>query len=194
MGGGLTATVFGVDSQVAYTGLVALIAVQRLVELGISRRHIRRLRARGGFEVGREHYPWMVAFHAAFLGFCVAEVWLLDRPWRPAIAMAALVALALAQALRLWTQQTLGDRWTTRVIALPGEPLIETGPFRRLRHPNYLVVVMEIAALPMVHCAWITALVGSAFNSWILRGRLQVEEKALLRSSVPRPPTGKEAG
>jgi len=167
------------DSRVIYTALIGLVACVRLVELAISRRHIARLKARGAVEVGRSHYPWMVAVHASFLVACVLEVWLLDRPWVPPLGVAMLVLLVGAAALRSWVIATLGDRWSTRVVFVPGEPPVLTGPFRWLRHPNYLAVVVEFLALPMVHTAWLTALVFSIANGLVLRARIAVEEAAL---------------
>jgi len=174
----------GVDSRLLYTGLVLLVALQRLAELALSRRHERRLRSRGAVEVGGGHYPWMVALHAAFLAFCLAEVWWLGRPFVPALAAIALVVLLAATGLRAWTLRTLGARWTTRVLVLPGEPLVAGGPYRFLRHPNYLAVVLELAALPLVHTAWATAVVFSALNLVLLRVRIGVEERALYGSGA----------
>jgi methyltransferase len=183
----------GVDSRVLYTALVAVVAGMRLVELAISRRHIARLRARGAVEVGYSHYPWMVAVHAAFLIACVLEVWLLDRPWLPPLGIAMLGLLVGAAALRYWVIATLGERWSTRVVLVPGEALVTTGPFRWLRHPNYLAVVVEFLALPMVHTAWLTAVVFSVANALVLRARTQVEVAALAgdvdeRGRVDAPP------
>ena len=149
----MNGTVLGVDSRIAFTVLIVIIAIQRVWELGVSTRHLRALKARGAIEVGAGHYPWMVALHAAFLVSCVAEVWLLDKPWRPVVAGFAVLILGAALALRWWTLATLGERWTTRVLVVPGEKLVSSGPYRWLRHPNYLVVVMEIAAIPMIHSA-----------------------------------------
>jgi methyltransferase len=177
----MSGTVLGVDSRVAYTLLVAVIAVLRVRELGVSKRHLRVLEGRGAIEVGAGHYPWMVALHTTFLLSCVAEVWLLDRPWRPLIATAAMLVLVAATALRWWTLATLGERWTTRVLVVPGEDLVRAGPYRWLRHPNYLVVVMEIAAIPLVHCAWLTAGVFSIANLALLKERIRVEDEALSR-------------
>jgi methyltransferase len=123
----------------------------------------------------------MVVLHTAFLVSCVAEVWLLDRPWLPSVAVLAVVILGAALALRWWTLATLGERWTTRVLVVPGEELVSTGPYRWLRHPNYLVVVMEIAAIPMIHGAWLTASVFSIANLFLLRERIRVEDGALSR-------------
>ncbi len=171
--------IFGIDSRAAYTVLVGLIAVQRLWELEISNRNLRALRARGGAEVGSGHYPWMVLLHASFLVACVAEVWLLNRPWRPLVGLVSMVVLIAALALRLWALRSLGDRWTTRVVVVPGERLVTSGPYRWLRHPNYVAVVMEIAAIPLIHCAWITAVVFSLANLVLLRVRICAEEGAL---------------
>ncbi|MBD3853685.1 MAG: hypothetical protein IFJ96_02795, partial [Acidobacteria bacterium] len=131
----MSGTVLGIDSRVAYTLLVAVIAAQRVWELGVSKRHLRVLKGRGAIEVGAGHYPWMVALHTGFLISCVAEVWLLDRPWRPAVAAVSMMVVAAAAGLRWWTLSTLGGRWTTRVMVVPGEELVTGGPFRYLRHP-----------------------------------------------------------
>jgi methyltransferase len=164
---------------VLYTGLVAAVAAMRLVELAVSRRNIARLEARGAVEVGRSLYPWMVAVHTTFLVACVAEVWLLERPLLPLLAWFALGALVGAATLRWWVMVTLGDRWSTRVMVLPDSPPVASGPFRRLRHPNYLAVIVEFAALPMVHTAWITAVLFSVLNALVLRRRIRTEEAAL---------------
>jgi methyltransferase len=170
-------------TRLLYTLLVAAVAIGRLIELRIAERHRRSLLTRGGFEAGAEHYPWMVGLHTAFLLACPLEVWLLDRPFLPGLALPMLAVLALAVALRWWVIATLGERWTTRILCLPGAPPVTGGPYRRMRHPNYLAVVAEIAALPLVHTAWITALVFSALNALLLRVRIRAEEEALARVS-----------
>lgn len=111
--------ILGVDSRIAYTVLIALIGVQRLWELEISKRNLRALRSRGGTEVGSGHYPWMVVLHSAFLLSCVAEVWLLNRPWRPLVGLVSMLVLVAALGLRWWALRSLGDRWTTRVVVVP---------------------------------------------------------------------------
>ncbi len=173
------------DSRFLYTLLVLLVAVQRLLELRVSRRHERSLRARGAVEVGAGHYPVMVALHTLFLVSCAAEVWWLGRPFVPWLGWTALAVLVAAQGLRYWTISTLGERWTTRVLVPPGEPLVAGGPFRYLRHPNYLAVALEIAALPLVHAAWLTAVVFSLANALLLRARIGVEERALAAGGAP---------
>ncbi len=174
---------WGIDSRWLFTGLVGLIAVQRLLELGLARRSSRWLLARGGVEVGAGHYPWMVALHTCFLASCLAEVWLLGRPFVPSLAAAALLALGAASALRYWTVRALGERWTTRVIVVPGAPLVTSGPYRLLRHPNYVAVALEVAALPLVHGAWLTATFFSAANGVLLAHRIRTEDGALARST-----------
>lgn len=172
-----------VDTRWLYTGLVGLMVVERLVELGISKRNQRGLIARGAVEVGAGHYPWMVVQHTLFLVSCVAEVWWLERPFYPVLGISMLAALGFSMALRYWVIVTLDRRWTTRVFCLPGEPVITSGPFRFLRHPNYLAVVIEIVALPMVHTAWWTALVFSVTNGWLLTHRIRAEEEGLREHS-----------
>ncbi len=167
------------DSRWLYLGLVALVALERLVELIISRRNAARLAARGGFEAGREHYPVMVVLHTGLLVAAPLEVFLFGRPLVPLLAAAMLGLLAATMALRYWVIATLGDRWTTRVYVVPGEAAVRRGPYRYLRHPNYLAVVLEIAALAMIHTAWMTALAFSLGNALVLRRRIRVEEEAL---------------
>lgn len=169
----------GVSSRALFLVLVAAVAVERLVELVISRRHERALRARGAVEAGAGHYPLMVGLHAALLVGAPAEVLLLDRPFLPWLGWPMLAVVAATMALRYWVVATLGERWTTRVLVLPGAPLVARGPYRFLRHPNYLAVVLEVAALPLVHTAWITALVCSLANLLVLALRIRVEDAAL---------------
>jgi len=170
-----------IDSRVAFTVLVALVALLRLVELQVSRRNVAAMKSRGGIEEGASHYPWMVLMHTSFLVSCPLEVWLLDRPWVPVLGVPMLGLVAAGMGLRYWTVRTLGGRWSTRVVVLPGEPLVSTGPYRLLRHPNYLGVVLELFALPMVHTAWITAVVSSVLNGMLLRERIRIEDAALAR-------------
>lgn len=167
------------DSRVLYTLLVLLVAGERLIELGISRRHERRLRARGARESGAGHFPAMVLLHTAWLWACPLEVWLLDRQLLPPLAIAAGIALAATMALRYWVIATLGDRWCTKVLVLPGEPLVAGGPFRWLRHPNYLAVAVEVFALPLIHTAWLTAAVLGTANLLVLGVRIRAEDRAL---------------
>jgi methyltransferase len=167
--------------RLAYLVLVALVGCERLFELFLSLRNRRRALAGGALEVGLGHYPWMVLVHTVFLFACAGEVWLLRRPWFPALGISMLLLLCGSMALRYWAIATLGERWNTRVLVMPGAPAVAAGPYRFLRHPNYLAVVIEMFALPLVHTAWITALLGSALNAWVLSVRIGVEEDALRR-------------
>jgi methyltransferase len=181
------------DSRAAYTMLVALVAGERAIELTISSRNAARAFARGGVEAGRANYAWMVPLHALFLLSCPAEVWLLDRPWTPAIGVPSLVLVAASMALRYWVVRALAGRWTTRVVFVPGDPLVSTGPFRHLRHPNYLAVAVEIAALPLVHGAWLTAAFFSGANAVVLARRISVENRLLDELAGPNGPPRRTA-
>jgi methyltransferase len=171
------------DTRVLFTVLVLAAAVGRLLELRIANRNRRLLLARGGIEASPGHYPWMVALHSVWLVSCLAEVWLLRRPFVPVLAAAALAVFLGAFALRMWVISTLGERWTTRIVCLPGAALITGGPYRWLRHPNYLAVVLEIVSLPLVHTAWLTSLVFSLLDALLLRVRIRAEEEALQQIS-----------
>lgn len=162
-----------------YLGLLALVAAERLLELRIAKRNAASMLARGGLEVGAGHYPTMVLLHTSLFVICPLEVWLFDRPLVPALALVSLLLVVLTMGLRYWVIRTLGDRWTTRIFVVPGEGPILGGPFRFLRHPNYLAVSLELLALPLVHSAWASAIVLSVGNFLILRQRISREERAL---------------
>ncbi|MEU7824673.1 isoprenylcysteine carboxyl methyltransferase family protein [Catellatospora sp. NPDC049133] len=170
--------------MLAYTLLILAVAVERLVELVVSKRHAAWALANGGREYGRGHYPYMVALHTALLAGCLAEVWLLDRPFLPALGWTMLALVAASQALRWWCVTTLGRRWNTLVIVVPGLPLVDRGPYRWLKHPNYLAVVVEGFALPLVHTAWLTALAFTLLNFAMLAVRIRVEDAALAEATA----------
>ena len=130
---------------------------------------------------GAAHFPAMIALHTAFLIACPLEVLVFDRPFLPWLGWPALTAVLGAQALRYWCIASLGDRWNVRILVVPNPPLSSAGPYRWLRHPNYLAVVVEILALPLVHTAWLTAGVFSIANAAMLRVRIQSEDAALGR-------------
>jgi methyltransferase len=165
--------------MIFWYALVALVVAIRFVELSVARRNRAWAMQRGGVESGVEHYPVMVALHTALFAGCLLEVPLADRPFLPWLGWPMLALLVGAHVLRWWCIRTLGPQWNTRVIRVPGAPLVTGGPYRWLRHPNYVAVVVEGFALPLVHTAWITALAFTVLNALLLRVRLRVEEQAL---------------
>jgi Uncharacterized protein conserved in bacteria len=165
-----------------YLLLIVLVAAERVAELVVSRRHLKWALRRGGREYGRRHYRWMVLAHAGLLVAAPLEVWLLRRPFLPALGWPMLAVVVLAQGLRWWCVVTLGRQWNTRVVVVPGLPLVHRGPYRRLRHPNYIAVAAEGVALPLVHTAWLTAIVFNIVNAVLLIIRIRVEDTALGRT------------
>jgi methyltransferase len=168
-----------------YLGLLALVGLERIAELVVSVRNLRWARARGGVEHGLAHYPWMVALHLGLLAGCAVEA--AFRPFLPWLGWPMLALVLAAQALRWWCIATLGRRWNTRVVVIPGMPPVRRGPYRHWRHPNYIAVVAEGIALPLVHTAWITALVFTVLNAAVLRTRIGVENAALAEAAVALP-------
>ncbi|MEU3502056.1 isoprenylcysteine carboxylmethyltransferase family protein [Streptomyces hundungensis] len=167
-----------------YTLLVLAVAAERVAELVVARRNATWTLARAGVEHGRGHYPVMVVLHTGLLVCCLAEPALADRPFVPALGWPMLALALLAQALRWWCITTLGPYWNTRVIVIPDTRLVATGPYRFLRHPNYVAVVVEIFALPLVHTAWLTAATFTAANALLLAVRIRCENSAL-SAAVP---------
>lgn len=166
-------------SQLLYLGFLGLLYLERAVELAISRRHARAAFAAGGVESGRGHFPVMAIFHALFPLACATEVLLLRRPFPGAPGWIALAFALAAQALRWWCIASLGSAWNVRVIVVPGAVPIRRGPYRALNHPNYLAVVVELAAVPLIHGAWLTAIVASLGNAVLLAVRIPCETRAL---------------
>jgi methyltransferase len=168
-----------------YLLLIAAVAVERIAELAVSTSNARWSFARGGRETGRGHYPPMVALHAGLLVACPVEVVLADRPFLPWLGWPTLALAFVAQGLRWWCIGSLGRHWNTRVIVVPGSAPVRRGPYRWAerhawaRHPNYVAVIVEGLALPLVHTAWLTALVFTVLNAVLLRTRLRAENAAL---------------
>ncbi|MGI4896146.1 MAG: isoprenylcysteine carboxyl methyltransferase family protein [Janthinobacterium lividum] len=164
--------------------LVLATGGERVVELVVSTRNARWSFERGGTESGRGHFPPMVALHTGLLLACLFEVGLADRPFTPALGWPMLALVLGSHALRWWCITTLGPRWNTRVIIVPGLSPIASGPYRLLRHPNYVAVVLEGFALPLVHSCWGTALGFTLLNAVLLLGfRIPAENRAL--ASLP---------
>jgi methyltransferase len=162
-----------------YVLLIAAVGIERLVELVVAERNRRWSRERGGTEFGAGHYPVMVALHTGLLAGCLLEVLLAHRPFVAALGLPMLALVVAAQLLRWWCITTLGRQWNTRVIVVPGASRITGGPYRLIPHPNYVAVVVEGFALPLVHGAWITALAFTVLNAALLRARIEVENAAL---------------
>ncbi len=180
-------------SAVLFTVLVLLTGLERIAELVISRRNAQWAFERGGVETNRRQLPWMIALHVGLLLGALAEVWLLGRPFLPWLGWPMLAITLACQVARYAIVRSLGPHWNTRVIVVPGMPLVTTGPYRWswLPHPNYLIVAIEGIALPLVHTAWITALAFTVLNTVLLLGfRIPAEDRALaaatrVRSEVP---------
>lgn len=172
------------SSESWFTVLVLLVGLERLAELVVSKRNAAWAFDRGGVETGQRHYAVMVLLHTGLLVGALAEVWLADREFVPLLGWLMLGAVVASQALRWWCIATLGRQWNTRVIVVPGLPLVRSGPYRWFSHPNYVAVVVEGLALPLVHTAWVTALVFALANALLLTVRIRVEEAALRSGPV----------
>jgi methyltransferase len=163
--------------MLAYTLLIALVAVERVAELAVSQRNLAWSKKRGGIEFGAGHYPVMVVLHTGLLAGCLFEA--AHREFIPALGWPMLAVVIAAQGLRWWCITTLGHQWNTRVVVVPDAGRVGGGPYRFIPHPNYVAVVIEGIALPLVHSAWITAAVFTVLNAALLRTRISVENRAL---------------
>lgn len=162
-----------IDVTWAPVAILALVTLQRLAELHLATRNTKRLLAQGAVEYGASHYPLVVALH----GLWLAALWWW-APERP-VNVALLALFLVLQVGRLWVIGTLGERWTTRIIVKPEAPLVRRGPYRYMNHPNYLIVVLEIAVLPLVFGLWQIALLFSLLNAAVLAIRIAEENRAL---------------
>lgn len=167
-------------SRIGFCVLLVMVGVLRIFELLLSRRHQKALRARGAKPVPDPHFRWMVAVHVAVLGGAALEVTLLGRTFLPLLAAAAGSLFLGANAVRWWVIETLKECWTVHVMDCAPVGVVTRGPFAFVRHPNYAAAFLELAALPLIHTAWLTALLGSLAHVWVLFLRLAVEEPALM--------------
>lgn len=158
----------------AIYAIVALVALQRLVEIRYAERNTSALLARGAVEIGRGHYPLIVLLHASWLGAI-----LFGLPPHPSIRWPCLAAFIALQAARVWVIASLGPYWTTRIITLESAPLVRRGPYRLVRHPNYLIVTLEIAVLPLAFGEFWVAVIFSLANAAMLSWRIREEDRAL---------------
>ncbi len=166
-------------SALWYSVLVGLVGLERLAELVVAKRNLAWSLRRGGWETGSAHYPFTVALHTGLLVGCLLEVWLADRPFVPAIGWPMLALVMGSQALRWWCIRALGHQWNTRIVIVPGLQRVTSGPYRMLPHPNYVAVVVEGLALPLVHGAWLTAALFTILNAGLLTVRIRSENHAL---------------
>lgn len=165
-----------------FAALLGATGLMRLIELAVS---VRRMRARPGAVIAEPAlFPAMALLHTGLVAAPLAEVVLLDRPFTPWLAAVAGAILLIATALRVWTLRTIGRAWNVRVVTPDADAVVTDGPYRFIRHPNYLVVILEIAALPLIHGAWMSALALSALNAAVLYARIRTEEAALMQ--LPR--------
>jgi methyltransferase len=166
-------------SVIAYLGLLLVVALLRVYELLISRRHQREMVAHGAQKVNDPRFRWMVLLHTSVLLGAALEVVFLHRPFYPAFAAVCFAVFLAANVVRWWVIRTLGEHWNVQVMNSTGMGVITTGPFRYVRHPNYAAVFVEMLTLPLIHCAWITAFAGSAAHIVVLSQRLATEERVL---------------
>jgi methyltransferase len=162
-----------------YSLLIGVVAVERLAEVVVAQCNRAWSLVHGGVEFGARHYPVMIALHTALLAGCLVEPIWLHRPFIPSLGWPMLTIVVAAQVLRWWCISTLNHQWNTRVIVIPGAARITGGPYRLVPHPNYVAVIAEGIALPLVHTAWITALVFTVLNAALLRTRIKIENDAL---------------
>ena len=166
--------------RIGYTILVAAVGLGRLLELRVSRRHQHRLARAGMVKVPERHFPAMVVLHASMLVGSVLEVWLLKRRFQRWLTLPALVTFLAANVLRWWVIRTLADHWNVEVMDSLPRGVVAHGPYRFIRHPNYVAVFLELLALPLIAGAWLTAVFGSLAHVWVLKQRIMTEEAVLL--------------
>jgi methyltransferase len=166
-------------SVIAFLLLLVSVAALRIVELRISQRHRQQLLSRGAAKIDEPRFRWMVALHTAILLGAAIEVIFLKRPFIPALAAGMFAIFLAANAIRWWVIRTLGEHWNVQVVDSTRLGVVTSGPFRFVRHPNYMAVFAEMLALPLLHAAWITALTGSVAHIAVLAQRLSTEERVL---------------
>ncbi|MGK7908954.1 MAG: isoprenylcysteine carboxyl methyltransferase family protein [Synechococcus sp.] len=167
------------STQVLFTGIVVAVIGQRLVEMGISQRHLSKLLSQRAREHGDNWLPAVKLLQTSWWIAMLAEVWVLDRPFIPALGAIAFVLLLAGQLLRYLSMRALKDRWTLTITTIPNSSAVNTGIYRYLRHPNWLGVILEIAALPLIHTAYLTAIIFTLANAWLMSQRIPAEERAL---------------
>jgi len=175
---------------IAYICLLVLVGIERLGEVAVSRRNQSKMRAQGAQKIREPHFPWLVAFHTVVLIAAGLEVLLLNRPLIPALAIAMLALFILSNLIRYWVIYLLADLWNIQIMDSGRIGIITSGPYRWVRHPNYVGVVLEVFSLPMIHTAWITAVAGTLGYFEILRRRIKIEDQVLMANPAYREAMG----
>ena len=166
-----------------FTAIVVAVILQRLIELGISKRNAAQILARGGREHGSNSLGLVKVLQVSWWIAAVTEVWLLDRPFMPLLAIVALLFTLWGQVLRYLSIRSLGKQWTLPIMTIPNTKAVNSGIYRYLRHPNWLGVILEIGALPLIHTAYLTAVLFTLANAWLMSKRIRAEEKALIEDT-----------
>jgi len=170
----------------AYLGLLLLVAVERVAELQISKKNQRKLNQRGVEKVREPNFLAMVVMHTAVLFSAGAEVFFLRRPFIAPLAITTGGVFLFATILRWWLIRTMADHWNVQVMASVRIGVVSTGPYEWIRHPNYVAVILELASLPLIHTAWITAIWATVANVWVLKSRLSAEDAMLMSNAEYR--------
>ncbi len=165
---------------IRYILLLVIVGLGRLLELRISRRHQQQLAQNGSIPLPEPGFRWMVMLHTGILAGSALEVWRLKRPYIRGLAIPMGILWALANGLRWWVIHSMGEHWNVQVIDSTRLDVVTRGPFRWIRHPNYLAVFTELVALPLIHSAWITAITGALAHIWVLWRRITLEEQVLM--------------
>jgi methyltransferase len=176
--------------RMGYTLLLIAVGLGRLIEMGVSRRRQRTLLREGIDKVPERHFGAMVLLHTSVLAGAALEVWLLKRPFVRLLALPMALLFLLANVLRWWVIATLAEHWNVQVMNSIGRGVVTHGPYRWIRHPNYVAVFLELLALPLIHSAWLTALLGSLAHSWVLWQRISTEEDVLMAHPAYRQAMG----
>jgi methyltransferase len=177
---------------IAYLSLLTAVALLRLAEVRISKRHQQELYGRGASRVSEPKFRWMVLLHAGVLIGAASEVTYFRRPFLPLLAVPMFLIFLAANGVRWWVIRTMGEHWNVQIMNSTGLGVVTTGPFQFVRHPNYCAVFVEMLALPLIHTAWITAILGTVAHTFVLARRIEAEEKVLLTSSEYRVAMGRK--
>jgi methyltransferase len=177
-------------SVAAYLIFLVLVGISRLAELKISARNQRRMTERGVSKVPEPHFRQMVILHTGILISAGLEVLILHRPFIPALAIGAGIVFVFADVFRWWVIRTLAEHWNVEIMASTKLGVVTSGPYRWIRHPNYLSVMLEVISIPLIYTAWITAIWGALGYGWVLLSRIKVEESALMSNPAYRAAMG----